>query len=76
MKMAMTYLHGRLSFRELLLSSVCCADCVFGSIDRAAGKKEAAYMKLDKTTVPIMGAGHFSAAMDDESSDDEFSGQI
>jgi len=48
----------------------------FPPIDRAAGKKEAAYMKLDKTTVPIMGAGHFSAAMDDESSDDEFSGQI
>lgn len=55
---------------------VIACDCVFGSIDRAAGKKEAAYMHLDETAVPISGAGRFSAAMDDESSDDEGAGQI
>merc|ERR1712166_1604661 len=48
----------------------------FQPIDRAAGKKEAAYMHLDETAVPISGAGGFSSAMDDESSDDEAAGQI
>ena len=42
-----------------------------GSIDRAAGKKAAAYMQLDKTAVAINGAGGFSSAMDDESSDED-----
>merc|ERR1711957_451382 len=48
----------------------------FQPIDRAAGKKEAAYMHLDETAVPISGAGRSSSNMDDESSDDEAAGQI
>jgi len=56
----------------------------FPPIDREAGRKETqTYMRLDETDLPILqknsaksNTGKFSAAMDDESSDDEVAGQI